>query len=249
MKNRIVAVAIFLLLMFSIAVAEESPLPKGSQKVFAEKGSIFYSVDGKNKIQLTKGQKDSAPVISLDGKKVVFLRKSNKEAYLAVGAPEDYLQSGPDGILADQVWIVDIDGKNEKMLARDRNPDDDGFDKFNGADVIAHIDDNSLKFSPDSKSVYFISSAWVTSGGLHSVNIDGSNEHFVTAANTLDRILDRGEYKGDLVISQHRYFLGGGSYDWYYVFSPDGKEIGPLGDDLGRVDWEMLSFEGDTEKK
>ena len=235
MKNRIVVVVTFLLFMFAIALAEEPLLPKESQKVFAENGSIFYSLDGKNKIRLTKGPKDSTPAISPDGKKVVFLRKSEKEAYLAVGSPEDYLQSGPDGILADQVWIVDIDGKNEKILVRDRNPDEKGYKEWKGEDVIAHIDDPSLQFSTDGKKIYFISSAWVTSGALHSVNIDGTKEHFIAPANYL-KVIPDGEYKGNLLIQQHRYFLKGGSYDWYYVFTPEGKEVGPLAESLEDID-------------
>ena len=30
---------------------------------------------------------------------------------------------------------------------------------------------------------------------------------------------------------QHRYFIGGGSYDWYWLLKPDGKEVGPVGED------------------
>ena len=102
-------------------------------------------------------------------------------------------------------------------------------------------------FSPDSKTVYFVGSAWVTTGALHGVNIDGSNERFIEGANTLEKVIDKGDYKGDLVISQHRYFLGGGSYDWYYVFTPEGKEVGPLGDDLKTVGWDMLYFDSKKE--
>ncbi len=105
--------------------------------------------------------------------------------------------------------------------------------------MVAHIDEESLKFSPDGKRLYFITSAWVTSGALHRVNVDGSGERFVAAANSL-KVLGSGSYKGHLIISQHRYFLGGGSYDWYYVFTPQGKEVGPLGADLARVNWDLL---------
>ena len=29
---------------------------------------------------------------------------------------------------------------------------------------------------------------------------------------------------------QHRYFLGGGSLDWYWLFTPTGKEVSPVGE-------------------
>ena len=38
------------------------------------------------------------------------------------------------------------------------------------------------------------------------------------------------KYKDDLVVLAHRYFLLGGSYDWYWLYDPSGKkELGPLG--------------------
>jgi len=201
--------------------------------VFARDGNIYYFCGMKEVIRLTASGKDRGPVLSQDGKKVVFLRKSDREAHGEHG------DDSGSAILADQIWIVDIDGENAKILVRDRNPDDRGHDKWRGEDVIAHIEDDTLQFSPDGKRLYFISSAWVTAGALHSVNVDGTDERFIASANTL-KVIGKGEYTGCVIVSQHRYFLTGGSYDWYYVFTPEGKEIGPLGDDLDAVDWEFL---------
>ena len=38
------------------------------------------------------------------------------------------------------------------------------------------------------------------------------------------------KYKDHLIVRSHRYFLFGGSYDWYWLYDPAGKrELGPLG--------------------
>ena len=45
------------------------------------------------------------------------------------------------------------------------------------------------------------------------------------------KIVPSGEYKDCLLVQQHRYFVGGGSYDWFWLVRPDGKELGPVGED------------------
>jgi hypothetical protein len=32
------------------------------------------------------------------------------------------------------------------------------------------------------------------------------------------------------VVSQHRYFLAGGSYDWYWLVTPEGREVQAVGE-------------------
>jgi hypothetical protein len=44
-------------------------------------------------------------------------------------------------------------------------------------------------------------------------------------------VLHSGKYRDHLLVSQHRYFLGGGSYDWFWLFDSRGKEVGPVGED------------------
>jgi hypothetical protein len=44
-------------------------------------------------------------------------------------------------------------------------------------------------------------------------------------------VLQNGRYAGHLLVSQHRYFLAGGSYDWLLLLTPDGKEAGPVVDE------------------
>jgi len=95
--------------------------------------------------------------------------------------------------------------------------------------TIAHIDDDSLCFSPDGTDLYFISSAWVVSGALHVVNVRTGRERFVDAANSVE-VVRSGEYAGHLIVNQHRYFLGTGSFDWYWLLDPKGREVGPVGE-------------------
>ncbi|MFC1514490.1 TolB family protein [Candidatus Omnitrophota bacterium] len=242
MKPFFLSILIFCLFpIFVIADSEISEV--GIKQVFVEKGNIYYLPEGKEAIQLTDSGKDETPVLSPDGKIVAFIRKSAKEAYLAVGAPEDY---PPEGLFADQIWIVNIDGSGEKMLVENKHPKDiqitpdvprDDWVSYGLERTIAHID--SLQFSPDSKRLYFITSAWVTSGAVHCVDVDGSNERFLMAGNSLE-IIGEGRYKGYLIVRQHRYFLAGGSYDWLWLFTPDGEKEGPLGIDLDHQQRDFL---------
>ena len=41
----------------------------------------------------------------------------------------------------------------------------------------------------------------------------------------------------------------GGSYDFLYIVTPEGKEIGPLADDEKDIPWDMLYEEPEKGKK
>jgi len=225
-----VGIRFFSLLVLLLVFANYS-FAATSPKVFIKHGNV-YCLDGKKKIQLTHSGKDRAPVLSPDCKKLVFIRETSKISYTSEDSGVDHPSN------ADQLWVVGVDGKNEKMLVENKRPNESKMNNEKDDNqitkelekMIDEIDDNNIKFSPDGKKVYFISSAWVTSGALHVVNLDGSNEHFIASANNLERVVTKGKYKGDLVISQHRY-NDKGSYDWYYLFTPAGKEVKALGDD------------------
>ena len=44
------------------------------------------------------------------------------------------------------------------------------------------------------------------------------------------KVVPSGEYAGCLLVTQHRYFIGGGSYDWYYLVRSNGKRLGAVGE-------------------
>jgi len=64
--------------------------------------------------------------------------------------------------------------------------------------------------------------------------LDTLKEKFVCDAHSVE-VIQSGEYRGDLAVMRHKYFIGGGSYDWYWLMTPDGKEVGPICD--GDEDW------------
>jgi hypothetical protein len=97
------------------------------------------------------------------------------------------------------------------------------------------------QFSSDGKLLYFNTPAWATSGAAHVFDFRTKKEHFVVPSNgltVLSECKDK-QYQDDLVVYQHRYFVFGGSYDWAFLFTPQGKEIGSLGEDglASAIDW------------
>lgn len=88
----------------------------------------------------------------------------------------------------EQIWIVDIRDKKERLLVNNH------FSCSKPMEMI--IDPNHLTFSPDGKTLYFLTSAWATSGAVHAVNIADAKQRYLLPANSLTVVAD-GEYKGD----------------------------------------------------
>ena len=62
------------------------------------------------------------------------------------------------------------------------------------------------------------------------MNVESGEVERVTVGALVDVVL-AGKYKDHLIVRQHKYFLAGGSYDWYWLVNVDGSEVGPIGPD------------------
>jgi dipeptidyl aminopeptidase/acylaminoacyl peptidase len=182
-----------------------------AQKVSIQNGNVcFSSSAGENKT-LTNSGHDSEPVLSPDKKWIVFIRT----------IPGKKISTANGDAAATELWQVRSDGAEATALVRAKESD-------KMETILAGF--SKAQFSADGKLVYFMSEAWTTSGALHVVDTTNGKEHFVCAALEFE-VVQSGEYKDCLLVSQHRYFVGGGSYDWFWLFRPDGKEVGPVGED------------------
>ena len=189
------------------------PAAAGAPSVVAEKGRIvLVEASGKRRTLTTSG-KDSEPSLSRDGKSIVFVRQGS--------GPR--LSAGAGDVEANEIWWVDSEGKQPRLLVRSAAHED--LKRFLGQL-------QAPQFSPDGKSVFFLSAAWATSDAVHTVDVASGKVRFVAPGNSLE-VLQHGEHQGKLIVQQHRYFLGGGSYDWYWLLEPDGREVGPIGEDTG----------------
>ena len=188
----------------------------GEPSVSARDGNIYIRDDAGQERQLTSSGRDSNPALDPQGKWVVFVRALAGKK-IASGAGEHD---------AAELWQVRADGKEPLMLVRTRQSD-------KMENVIAGFDE--VQFSADGRLVYFVTPAWATSGAVHAVDTTSREERFVVAGDNL-KVLHSGKYRDHLLVQQHRYFLGGGSYDWFYLFTPDAKEVGVLGEDTANFE-------------
>lgn len=207
---RVLSCCILILLAFSIQAKAQHA------KAFIKSGNVYFTQDNGQTIQLTSQGQAHSLVLSPDKKNIAFISTGSEMIpELCRNFADTHSTYG------NQIWIVDIEHKKERLLVKNN------FACNKPMEMI--ITPHHLTFSPDSKTLYFLTHAWTTSNALHAVNIFDTQEHYLLPANSLAVVKD-GEYKGDLILNQHRYFIGGGSYDWYWLFTPDGKEIGPLGE-------------------
>ena len=185
-------------------------LPAHAQTVRAEGGDIVFQPRSGAPRRLTTGGLDSEPSLSPDGRTVVFVRRT----------PGRLVPAASGDAEATELWTVGVDGAGGRMRLRGRAADDPRA-------TLAGL--QAPKFSPDGRTVYFLSAAWATSGAVHALDLATGAARYVAPGNSLE-VIARGEYRGHLIVSQHRYFLGGGSYDWLWVLTPGGREVGPIGD-------------------
>ncbi len=197
----------FLLGLFCAATAASA----FAQNVSVKDGNIQFIDKAGKTTALTVGGRDSNPLLAPDGKWVAFVRKVDGKK----------IATGSDEVDPTELWQVRVDGKEPAMLVRCR-------ESQKMESLIGGFE--TLQFSPDGKLLYFVTPAWATSGAVHVVDTTNRKERYLFPGNNL-KVVPSGEYKGCLLVQQHRYFIGGGSYDWFWLLRPDGKEVGPVGED------------------
>jgi len=193
---------------------EEIEEEMGKETSFERQGNIYIkNADGKVQV-LTNTGKDSHPCLSPDGRTVIFIRSTGKNM------SDELLPIEGE---ANEIWSINIETNEERLLIRGRKAN-------TPANTLSNL--KCPRFSPDGKRIYFMSSAWVTSAAIHVMNSDGTEEQFLTDGNSLE-VLQEDEYgdircEGYLIVEKHKYFIGGGSYDWHWLLTPDGEEVGPV---------------------
>lgn len=195
-------------IFFAIALTSAA----SAATVDAVNGNVV--VNGK---AITSGGHDLDPVLSPDGKRVVFQR-------LTGGTPIEDCAADATTTKALELWTVNADGSGAKKLLGIK-PD------ANVHKTICAFD--RPQFSSNGQLLYFETPAWATSGAVHVYDFKTGKDRFFVAGNGV-RVLTTcsdPQYRDHLVVSQHRYFVFGGSYDWLWLFSPAGEEVGPVGED------------------
>jgi hypothetical protein len=204
------AVALVILLAGTVAAFGQNAF------VYSDAGNIFIERDG-TKAKLTTSEMDVDPVLSPNGAFVVYSRQGRGRT-LHDYDTDQFCSTEPR---PDELRRIYADGTDDRLLLTGR--------KGAAEDQLCHF--KSKQFSSDGRRLYFLTPAWATSGALHVYDMRTGDEHFLMAANDL-LVLNfcPNKYKDNLVVLSHRYFLLGGSYDWYWLFDPTGKkELGPLG--------------------
>ena len=199
-----------------LAIVCGAVLPAFAQTVAVKDGNIQFTAGAGATTAITSSGRDSEPALAPDGKWVAFVRKVDGKK----------IATGSDEVDPSELWQVRTDGKEASLLVKCR-----GSEKPES--VIAAFE--NLQFSTNGKLLYFVTPAWATSGAVHVVDTTNRKERYLFPGNNL-KVVPSGEYKDCLLVLQHRYFVGGGSYDWYWLLRPDGKEVGPVGEDTENFD-------------
>ena len=190
---------------------------QAAPRVYSDAGNIYIERNG-TKTKLTASEMDVDPVLAPNGAYVVYTRQGRGRTVHGYDTSQ-FCTTEPR---PDELRQINADGTGDKLLLKGRK----------GNPEHQLCDFRYKQFSSDGRRLYFLTPGWTTSGALHVFDMRSGDERFVLPANdVLVLSFCPNKYKDDLVVLAHRYFLLGGSYDWYWLYDPTGKnELGPLGD-------------------
>jgi len=206
--------------------------------VLSRFGNIYYEADDGTFRKLTGLGKDDLPALHPGGEWVYFARRI--DAPCSGAANEDNTLKGrirrwmddsrhtewQESDITAHLMRIRTDGTGiQKLYAvppQNTKPGENGW----CGDI------SEITFSPDGALVYLETSKRLRDNLIVSMRMDGSRVRELGSGCGL-RVIKGDEYDGHLIVMRHCYFWFSGSYDWFYLFTPDlKKQIGVIGDSM-----------------
>ena len=91
------------------------------------------------------------------------------------------------------------------------------------------------QLSPEGRYAYFLIDYAAVTNAIIRLDLSTRETKFISSAKDF-WVVPRGRYGGDLIAQVRKAKLAVGYYDWFYLLSPDGKELGVIGPDRTDVD-------------
>jgi hypothetical protein len=193
------------LLAFLASIMSWSVPAYGGSRAVDQDGNIFVVRSDGSRLQITSSGVDSQPDLASDGTKVVFVRKANTDA--------------------SEIWIASVETRaSARVLVKSPL-------EINGRKFYQVF---TPKFSADGASVYFLIPYAATTQAIVKVHITRPEPQFIAAALNF-QVVPAGQYRGDLIAQIRKAKLAPGYYEWFWLLTPEGKEIGLVGQDDGDV--------------
>ena len=195
-----------------VAVVFSSAVGFG-QTVSIKDGNVFYNAKDHRTIQITSSGLDSDPSLSVNTKRIIFVRRT-PEAKIATGA----------GLLdTNELWVADTTagGDTHRILA--------GHQEKVDSDRLSLAGFSSPKFSTDARRVYFLAQIAATSEHLFMLDLRSQQVHFICRALAVE-VLHSGKYAGFLIVLKDIPRVMPGHVCRYWLLNPDGKDVGEIGE-------------------
>lgn len=200
-------------LIFGLILTALSPVVYG-QSVLVRSGNVFFKANDGKELQLTRSGHDSEPALSADGKWVAFVRE-------IPGKRDELSPTATATDFANELWLIGSNGKFETRLVK--------YGALSG-NKIALSEIHHPQFFPDNHRILFTAALAVVEGSVHIVDIQTKKLQFVSAGNSAE-VVQASQYQNHLIVQRHKYFLVGGTYDWYWLLDSKGNEVGPIGEE------------------
>ena len=195
-----------LLLLFPITCLGES--------VSIKDGNVFFTRGDGREVQLTSDGLDSDPSLSLDSKKVVFVRRT----------PGYLIDTGRGDVDENELWIAAVDRRSKpRLVLRGRSGN------FRDNLVLAGF--YLPRFSADARRVYFLATTWATSDAIHSLDLSSGKTQFIAAGHSVEPI-NYGRFKKYAFVRTDTMGRQGGHIDDYWLYNPEGKAVKRIGGEL-----------------
>jgi hypothetical protein len=187
------------------------------QAVSIKDGKVLFKAKDGSTIQITSSGLDSDPSLSVNGKLVVFVRRT----------PTSKIDTGAGSLDTNELWVAETTaaGNAHRILSGHSAGAKSG-------DPLAGF--TSPKFSLDARRVYFLAQLAATSQHLFVLDLKSEQVRFLCRGIGFE-VLNSGNNAGFLIVLKDIPRVMPGHVARYWLLDQDGKDVGEIGENESDV--------------